>query len=202
LLFINYCKKDKFLSLLKSNLFGGIMKKFNLIFAAIALISFSTLSIGQTQNNKSSGAGAKGNKPTKETPETFKFAVDCTQNTNTRNKQYFVLSSKKSYMTNGNENVYYPKLEITDDEKYVFSDVAAMSGSIFDKEIQINRQNLNMIIFTDMRGDEKKTSSFTTRYTCVKTDAEPVMAMIKEILDKKSNQEEEKKKELKDNQKL
>lgn len=178
------------------------MKKISLISALIVLLGASNVSIAQTQNNKSNTGGAKGNKSAKETPEIFKFAVDCTQNTNARNKQYFVLSSKKSYMTNGNETVYYPKLEITDDEKYVFSDVTAMSGTIFDKEIQINRQNLNMIIFTDMRGDEKKTSSFTTRYTCVKTDAEPIMAMIKEMVEKKSSQEEEKKKDLKDNQKL
>jgi hypothetical protein len=178
------------------------MKKINLIFAALALMSISAFSIGQTQNNKSSGAGAKGNKPAKETPEILKFAIECSQNTNTRHKQYFVLSSKKAYMSDGKETVYYPKLEITDDEKYVFTYSQSMSGFIFDSEIQINRQNLNMIIFTDMRGDEKKSSSSTTRYTCTKAEAEPVMAMIKEIADKKSNQEEEKKKELKDNQKL
>lgn len=178
------------------------MKKINLIFATLALMSISTFSIGQTQNNKSSGAVAKGNKPAKETPEILKFAIECSQNTSTRHKQFFVLSSKKSYMTNGNETVYYPKLEITDDEKYVFTYSSAVGGSVFDSEMQINRQNLNMIIFTEMRGDEKKIYSSSTRYSCTKTDAEPVMAMIKEIADKKSSQEEDKKKELKDKQKL
>lgn len=155
-----------------------------------------------TKKSSESATTAKKDLQPAEAPESVKFALECTQNTNSNNKRYFVQSTKSAYSTNGKEGVSRPILYATEDSRYVYTDVATHSGSTFDYEIQINRQTLNMTMFTDMRGDAKKEFSFTSRYTCVQIEGEVGMNLVNDLMAKEIAKEDAKKKELLDNQKL
>lgn len=184
------------------------MKTFALTVAFLASISLSANAASQSSNKKpaqkpaaSSSAEQKQTKPVEEA-ETVKFALECTHTNNPENKRYFIQSSKAAYSTNGRDSVVQPTLYATEDTRYVYVHSTTISGSTFDYETQINRQNLNMTVFSDMRGDEKKTYSGTTRYTCVQTDPEASMKLVKTLMSEEAAKEAAKKKELLENKKL
>lgn len=151
---------------------------------------------------KAESSSTKENKQAQEAPETARFALECALVTSKDKKVYFVLSTKMAYFTDGKQEVRHPVLQITSDDMYVFSDSMTYSGSTFDYEMQVNRQNLGLLVFTDMRGDTKKTYSFTTKYSCVQVDSESTLAVVKEATARQAAAEAEKKKEMINNQKL
>lgn len=184
------------------------MKPFFLALVLISAVSSYSHAASQSANKKQTQKSAettstdrKQAKPVEE-PETIKFALECTYTANTNHMKYFVQTSKSAYSTDGREGVSRPTLYATEDSRYVYTDAATMSGSTFDYEIQINRQNLNMTVFSNMRGADKNTYSATLRYSCVQADAEKVMALVNDLMTKEAAKDAAKKKELLDNQKL